>query len=459
MNRFRAPAQSIGALDADTAAALVTANSDIALVVDSEGVIRDLAGAGADLGVGAGDDWLDQPMASTVTVESQPKVAELLDEAGASEQARWRHVNHVTRAGELPILYSAVPLDAGSIIALGRDMRPTAELQQRLVDAQHEVEREYAKLRQIETRYRLLFQMSREAVLVIDPATGRIVEANPSANELLGVSAGQPFPAGLDGAGTETVTQLMAHVQATGSTDEARVRTAAGDRELGISASLFRDERGALLLVRAGGGPQPPPRDGRGRVLELIDGCPDGFVVTGTDGRVLSANAAFLELAQLTNVEQAVGRSIDQWLGRPGVDLSVLAANLREHGAVRLFSTTVRGEQGVNEPVEISAVQAQGPPPCFGFVLRSVGRRPARTGSEHALPQSAEQLTELVGRVPLKDLVRETTDLIERLCIEAALEITGDNRASAAEMLGLSRQSLYVKLRRYGVTDTDSAAE
>jgi len=55
--------------------------------------------------------------------------------------------------------------------------------------------------------------------------------------------------------------------------------------------------------------------------------------------------------------------------------------------------------------------------------------------------------------VPLKELVRESTDLIERLCIEAALELTGDNRASAAELLGLSRQSLYVKLRRYGLGD------
>ena len=45
--------------------------------------------------------------------------------------------------------------------------------------------------------------------------------------------------------------------------------------------------------------------------------------------------------------------------------------------------------------------------------------------------------------------------MIERLCIEAALELTRDNRASAAEMLGLSRQSLYAKLRRYGLGDLD----
>jgi DNA-binding NtrC family response regulator len=56
-----------------------------------------------------------------------------------------------------------------------------------------------------------------------------------------------------------------------------------------------------------------------------------------------------------------------------------------------------------------------------------------------------------VGKVPLKDLVQETTDVIERMCIEAALELTGDNRVSAAEILGLSRQSLYVKMRRHNL--------
>ena len=69
------------------------------------------------------------------------------------------------------------------------------------------------------------------------------------------------------------------------------------------------------------------------------------------------------------------------------------------------------------------------------------------------MPRSVEHLTELIGRVSLKDLVRQSTDVIERLCIEAALKMTGDNRASAAEMLGLSRQSFYVKLRRYGLGD------
>ena len=55
--------------------------------------------------------------------------------------------------------------------------------------------------------------------------------------------------------------------------------------------------------------------------------------------------------------------------------------------------------------------------------------------------------------MPLKDIVRDSTTLIERLCVEAALKLTDDNRASAAEILGLSRQGLYSKLKRFGIDD------
>ena len=134
----------------------------------------------------------------------------------------------------------------------------------------------------------------------------------------------------------------------------------------------------------------------------------------------------------------------------------MLTANLKQHGSIRLFATTIRGEYGAAADVEISAVSVpQGDPPCFGFSILNVGNRlsPSPRSNGREVPRSVEQLTELVGRVPLKDLVREATDVIERLSIEAALELTRDNRASAAEMLGLSRQSLYIKLRRFGLGD------
>ena len=187
---------------------------------------------------------------------------------------------------------------------------------------------------------------------------------------------------------------------------------------------------------------------------------PDAFVLTDMQGRILSANQAFSDMLQLPAGEAVQGQSLDRWLGRSSVDLNVLIGNLRQHGVLRLFPTTLRSGYGEPGAVEISAVAVpDGPQPCLGFSIRDVARRlPADGRSSRQLPRSADQLTGLVGRLPLKDIVGETTDLIERLCIEAALELTRDNRASAAEMLGLSRQSLYVKLRRYGIQDMGGPA-
>jgi transcriptional regulator PpsR len=158
---------------------------------------------------------------------------------------------------------------------------------------------------------------------------------------------------------------------------------------------------------------------------------------------------------ELVTEEQVKGQPLDRWLGRPGVDFALLTNQLREHQSLRLFATSLRGEYGATTDVEICAVSVpDGPDPCCGFTIRDVGQRlrsERRAAAER--PRSVEQLTELVGRVPLKELVRESTDMIERLCIEAALELTGDNRASAAEILGLSRQSLYAKLHRHGIAD------
>ena len=243
-------------------------------------------------------------------------------------------------------------------------------------------------------------------------------------------------------------------------------RSADGKRSFVVAVALFRQEDSSLFLIRisslkAKASEVAVPK-AKSQLLKIVERAPEGFVVTDPKGSILVANRAFLDLAQLATEQQARGESIDRWLGRPGVELNVLLKNLKEYGSVRLFSTILHGEHGSTSDIELSAVSVlNGEPPCLGFMIRNIGRRLSSGdhSSKWALPHSVEQLTELVGRVPLKDLVRETTDIIEQLCIEAALELTGDNRASAAEVLGLSRQSLYVKLKRYGLADAVSDNE
>ena len=98
-------------------------------------------------------------------------------------------------------------------------------------------------------------------------------------------------------------------------------------------------------------------------------------------------------------------------------------------------------------------------PPAAAWTIRDVGRRVGGAGGSRDLTRAVEQLTELVGRVALPELVRDTVEMVERHFIEAALELTHDNRTAAAEVLGLSRQSLYLKLRRHRLLPTEADAD
>jgi transcriptional regulator PpsR len=229
------------------------------------------------------------------------------------------------------------------------------------------------------------------------------------------------------------------------------VELAGSDKPLTLSASGFRQHGSRFLLVRLHTISQAAQQ--RSPLLEVIERMPDAFVVANANLRIEVANAAFVELVEAATADQLRGRALADFIGRPGIDLELIENQLSKHGLARNVSTVVRGRDGDNEePVELSAVRTSGEVAHYGFAIRQIGRRlrdlpPA----PQELPRSVEQLTELVGRVSLKDIVRESTDLIERLCIEAALTYTSDNRASAAEILGLSRQSLYSKLHRYGL--------
>ena len=91
-------------------------------------------------------------------------------------------------------------------------------------------------------------------------------------------------------------------------------------------------------------------------LLQYFDAAPDGLVITEFDGRIVKANTAFIEMAQLGSAEQARGELLDRWLGRAGVDFDVALANLRQSGSIKLFSTALRGEHGATADVEVSAV-------------------------------------------------------------------------------------------------------
>lgn len=469
MKAFESPARWLADIDSDATAVLIAAAADLAVILDQDGIIRDFAFQSESLAMefAEHDQWLGKPWRDTVTIESRGKIDEMLRDVHARPVRNGRQVNYAAPRGpDIPILFSVLPVgQTGRIIAFGRDLRAFAALQQRVVDVQQSFERDYSRMRHIETRYRILFQMAPEPVLIIDAATHKIIEANPAARQILGEKGrliGLALPALIEPESEAVLETMFTTIRATGRADDISIILSKDHVEMKLSAFLFRQGNAQLFLLRMGRADHAMDQqlllsDSKAKLLQLVERVPDGFVVTDNDGRIIAANAAFLEMSQIMSEGQAQGESLDRWLGRPGVDLGVMMNNLRQYGSVRLYPTSLRDEFGTESEVEISAgVVMNGGEHCYGFAIRSVSRRvEAKPQTTRAFPRSLEQIIELIGRVSLKDLVREATDVIERLSIEAALTMTGDNRASAAEVLGVSRQSLYVKMRRHGLMEAE----
>lgn len=450
---------SFGDLDATSAAALLAVAGDIALVMDGAGIIRDVALAGGESQFDTAQQWIGKAWHDTVSPDSRSKIDVLVREAANKGMSKRRQVNHVIGdAADVPVAYTALRLGReGHVVAVGRDMRHVSALQQRLVEAQQAMERDYWRLRHVETRYRLLFQLASDGILVLDATTLRVLDANSAAGQIFAESPerliGRHFPIQVDAAATRILEDLIAAARSAGRAGDVALMLQDG-RSFSASASCFRQESSTLLLVRfspAGSGVVSQGASSPSRLVDLLERSPDAFVVTDLEGGILTANRAFLDLAELASEEQLRGTALATFIGRPGADFPVFTSMLRRNGVVRLMATTARGTHGHTGEVEVSAVWSpDGEEPCIGFIIRDINRRLA-SGPQGArdLTRAVEELTGLVGRVSLRDLVRDTVDLVERHFIEAALELTHDNRTSAAEVLGVSRQSLYVKLRRH----------
>ena len=249
------PAGSLSDFAPELAETFVTVASDIALVVDLDGTIRSVA-VGADSPTPRAASWVGRPWVDTVTASTRRKIERLLHEAAVCGVSRRCEVDHLLPSGAgVPVAYSAVRLGpSGPVLAAGRDLRAVAAMQQRFVQAQQQMERDHWRRREAESRYRRLFQVATDAVLVVDGGTLRIVEGNPAAAERLGVApealAGRDAIAGFEAASRAAVASLCAQAHAGGGSGEVRARLAGPAGAMDVAVTAFRSGDAGLLLMR-----------------------------------------------------------------------------------------------------------------------------------------------------------------------------------------------------------------
>lgn len=440
--------------------------SDTAMVVSSSGVVLSIMINPDNDDMKEREDWHNTHLQDTLTYESRSKLESRMKALTIGKSAiEVVELNHRFGDGELPMRYSMFPIGSHeSILMLGTDLRPIAAMQQRLVEAQMALEKDYEIQRAYDTRLRVLMDNSAESLVFVSLATGRISSLNQCAADMLGgkrdALRGRTFSEGFCDHRGDMMERLLAAAGGGSGSASVELQTRRAKHRVTVTPIVFRAAGERMLLCRmtcADGETGTP--DARSDVMNaLFNNGVDAIVFVDRTGIITLANDAFLIMADATEKAQIEGRSIADFLDRGTVDMRVIIDNSLRFGHMRLYATKLTSEHGSSIPVEISATYlGSAEPALVALVIRAATRSEVlrQPGAAVSDLSGMKPAMELVGSATLKDIVSETTDVIEKICIETAVELTRNNRVAAAEMLGLSRQSLYVKLRKYSLLNKD----
>jgi len=452
-------ASPLSALAPQLASTIASVTHDVALVIGADGVIHSVA-CGHGAGLAAADGWEGRPWADTVVGTSRRKIELLLQEALEVGLARRREVNLAAGSvDDIPIAFSAVRLGSrGPVLAVGRDLREVATMQQRFVAAQDELERDRWRQRQSETRYRTLFEVATDAVFVVDAVTLGIVDANAAAVRLYDLApdqmAGKRVTIGLDRAARAAVEEMLGAASATGRAREMRVRLAGRRVTTRLSATPFRSDGALLLLVRATAiDPTDEGDEAATQFVALVERTPDGIVVCDAQGRVRIANAAFARLAGADPNDDLRGEPLAQWLQPSYGNVNYLLAQVRRHGIVRAARATLSGRPPGSDAVEVAAMLLPDEDDlAIGLVLRQVDAAHPAVLTEH-LAAALAHVSAQLGLAPLPTLMQELAQLAEGHLLLSALERSGGVHAAAADLLEISADDFDARLKAQHLDD------
>jgi len=458
---------SVPLIDAEVLSSIITVASDIALAVSRSGEVLSVLINPNETSFGKLGHWEGRPVMDFLTKESRPKFESVVEVLKRGEvPKRSVELNHSDNAvWEFPIRYSFHPFGSdGSFLMLGRDLRPIAETQQQLVQAQMSLEQGYEARREFDARYRLLLRTVRDCVVFVSVNDGKIKDLNEPAASLLQSTRedliGSVFAQEFRDKRREEFTEALINAAMSEASAGIDLQSRRGRQRVVISPQVFRAGGERILICRLTTAEDNAARfDNLGSNLAaMFEKGSDAIVFTSVTGAIEACNDAFLDLVDTAHAVDVRGRSFADFLGRGQIDMSVLIENARRTGQMRMYSTKLLNDFGAKTPVEMSVTfLEERSEPNLGFIIRDISRVDAmRKAPVQTSEESSRNVMELVGSATLKEIVSETTDVVEKMCIETAVSLTRNNRVAAAEMLGLSRQSLYVKLRKYGLLNKDS---
>ncbi|MGZ8937989.1 MAG: PAS domain S-box protein [Limisphaerales bacterium] len=153
-----------------------------------------------------------------------------------------------------------------------------------------------AELRQSELRFRRIFEASKDGILIINPETCKIMDANPSVSELLGYSremllGKRLFEIGVfkDENDCKAAYEVM-HSKGFIRYNDLVVETQAGQRrELEFISNLYRE--GVADVIQCHIRDITERKLAERKFRDLLESAPDAMIITNREGRIELVNA------------------------------------------------------------------------------------------------------------------------------------------------------------------------
>ena len=438
--------------------------SDIAFVIDRDGIVHHVVQRPAGQVVDSASEWVGRPWLETVTADTRTKIRLMLEELRTTGRARRREVNHEGDGdGQIPVAYTALQLGAqGPALAVGRDLRSVAAIQQQFLSAQHDLEMHYWRSKRNESRYRLLFEAATDGVLLVSADGLTITECNEAAARMFDVPIaevlGRPATFAFDRISGLALSDLLTAAVESGLPSEVGVRLVSRMRRVRVAVAPLRMNAEDLLMMRV----RAVDSDADGHqlnaaTLRLVNESTDAIVVTDSAGRILVGNRAFLQLLVVSDDEAIREHPLADWVSIRGETWSSLRDEVRRRGVVRrLAASVIRQTAEVEERWLTATLLSDGDgEERIGFTLfRGPPRAPRRAQAvfSESPPDDFgpvfDGLFSRMGEEPLPALLRRFEAHAEHTLITRAVEQSNGDEARAARLLGVDTDRIKRVLAR-----------
>ena len=430
---------------------------DIYIVLDLEGTIHDLS-CSENLAINTiFSKYKNKKIFCFLTEESIPKVKKNLknffeNKGDISKSIEINHL-HNNKKDNFAVSYKFKKISENFLIMVGYDLQETAQLQRKLVNSQLLIEKEFEKYKEFDTKYRILMDQTNEAIVIFEKDSGTIIDLNNNAKKVLKIETKNKiklnfFKLFKNKKNKKIKNQIGVHAK---NSSELITKTRKNNKKITLKPILFRSGNELIVLckVHSNQSLKKVPVKFSNNATKLYDTCPDGILFITEKGIITEANKSFLEICNITTSNDLIGNNLSSYFKNGINDLKIILEETLKNKKLKKYQTILLTSQGMSFKAGIATCLIQDPKKkIIGMTIRV-----ENVSQEKEKDRNSDNLMSLVGSAPLKSLVAESSEVVEKICIETALKITRNNRVAAADLLEISRQSLYVKLEKYNLME------